>query len=158
MTEQGRATGPQRSPLLTTVAVVSAVLAVAALAWVLVSRDTSETPASKTPAALSKLQVVEVATTRQALAEGATAIDVRTPREYAAGHLQSANNLDLSAKGFDQQISALDPRDDFVVYCASGRRAAEAIQQMRNAGFTGQLTNSGGFEDLEDAGLDTQTG
>lgn len=159
MTEQGRAAGPQRrSRLLTTVAAIVAVLAVAALAWVLVSRDTSKTPASKTAAASSDLQVVDVKTTRQELVEGATAIDVRTPVEYAAGHLQGAKNIDLSAKDFDQQIAALDPEADYVVYCASGRRAAEAIKQMKYAGFTGQLANAGGYEDLDSAGLDTQTG
>ena len=129
----------------------------AALAWVLLERDTSEPPASKTAAASSGPQVADVATTRRALAEGGIAVDVRTPQEYAAGHLQGAKNIDLSAKDFDQQIASLDPDADYVVYCASGRRAAEAIKAMQAAEYTGELTNAGGYEDLDSAGLDTQT-
>ena len=143
--------------MLAVVAAISAVLVVAALAWVLLQRDISETPASNTAAPSSDLQVVDVATTRRALTEGGIAIDVRTPQEYAAGHLQGAKNIDLSAKDFDQQIAALDPDADYVVYCASGRRAAEAIKAMRDAEFSGALTNAGGYEDLDSAGLDTQT-
>ncbi len=144
--------------MLAVVAAISAVLVVAALAWVLLQRDISETPASNTAAPSSDLQVVDVATTRRALTEGDIAIDVRTPQEYAAGHLQGAKNIDLSAKDFDQQIAALDPDADYVVYCASGRRAAEAIKTMRDAEFSGALTNAGGYEDLERAGLDAATG
>ena len=158
MTDHGPGVGPQkRSRLLTAVAAILAVLVVTALAWVLLERDTSETPASKTAAASSGLQVVDVATTRRALADGGIAVDVRTPAEYATGHLQGAKNIDLSAKDFDQQIAALDPDADYVVYCASGRRAAEAIKAMQDAGYTGELTNAGGYEDLDSAGLDTQT-
>ncbi len=158
MTNQGLGVGPQkRSRLLTAVTAILAVLVVAALAWVLLERDTSEAPASKTAAPSSELQVVDVATTRRALTHGGIAIDVRTPQEYAAGHLQGAMNIDLSAKDFDQQIAALDPHADYVVYCASGRRAAEAIKAMKAAEYTGQLTNAGGYEDLDRAGLDTQT-
>ena len=160
MTGQARDAGPQkRSRLFTMPAAIVAVLALAALAWVFLERDAGESTASKTAAASSsELQVVDVETTRQALAEGASAIDVRTPGEYAAGHLQGAKNIDLSAEDFDQQVAALDPEADYVVYCASGRRAAQAIKQMKNAGFTGQLSNAGGYEDLESAGVDTQTG
>ena len=159
MTDQGHGVGPQRrSRLLTAVAAVLTVLVVAAaLAWVLLERDTSEPPASKTAAGSSGPQVADVATTRRKLAEGGIAVDVRTPQEYAAGHLQGAKNIDLSAKDFDQQIASLDPDADYVVYCASGRRAAEAIKAMKAAEYTGELINAGGYEDLDSAGLDTQT-
>ncbi len=140
------------------VAAVLAVLVVAAaLAWVLLERNTSETSASNAATPSSDLRVVDVATTRRALTDGGIAVDVRTPAEYAAGHLQGAKNVDLSAKNFDQQIAALNPDADYVVYCASGRRAAEAIKAMKDAGYTGELTNAGGYEDLDSAGLDTQT-
>lgn len=159
MTDQVRTSGPpKRSRLLIPVAVIVTVLALAALAWGLVAADTSKSPASKTPEASSGPQVVDVATTRRALGEGAAVIDVRTPVEYVAGHLQGAKNIDLSASDFDEQVAALDPAGDYVVYCASGRRAAEAIKAMKDAEFTGALTNAGGYEDLESAGLDTQTG
>ncbi|MFM1797126.1 MAG: hypothetical protein RL733_907 [Actinomycetota bacterium] len=37
---------------------------------------------------------------------GVVIFDVRTPEEFAAGHLQGAVNLDVSASTFDSQIAA----------------------------------------------------
>lgn len=63
---------------------------------------------------------------------GARLVDVRTPEEYAAGHIEGAVNVpvdtvdgsDLGAK--DQPI---------VVYCASGRRSARAAATLRTKGY-----------------------
>lgn len=38
-----------------------------------------------------------------------TVLDVRTPEEYAAGHLQGAQNINFRALNFSQQLSKLDP-------------------------------------------------
>lgn len=79
-------------------------------------------------------------------------IDVRTPEEYAAGHVEGAVNIDSSAEDFRERLDAL-PRDQYyVVYCATGRRAARAIETMRGLGF-GSVTNGGGFDDLVEQGV-----
>jgi phage shock protein E len=74
-------------------------------------------------------------------------IDVRTPSEYAGGHLQGAINLDVEDSGFLAQIETLTKSDNYVVYCHSGHRAGIAIDEMKQDGFTGSLTNAGGIDD-----------
>jgi phage shock protein E len=87
-------------------------------------------------------------------ADGRMLIDVRTPAEVAEGALDGAINIDLQGPDFAAAISDL-PRDDpYFVYCRSGNRSGQAIEIMRELGFT-DLVNGGGFEDLADAGLPT---
>ncbi len=68
--------------------------------------------------------------------QGAIVIDVRTPGEYAEGHVPDSLLIDVSASNFAAQISQLDPNQPYVVYCRSGNRSAVAISQMLAAGFT----------------------
>lgn len=82
-------------------------------------------------------------------------LDVRTPAEFAAGHVQGATNLDVNAPGFAQQIAALDKGKTYVLYCRSGNRSGRAAAQMQDAGFPA-LFNAGGFEALAAAGAPTQ--
>jgi len=63
-------------------------------------------------------------------------LDVRTPAEYAAGHLRGAVNLDTRSPGFHHRLTLLNPRDSYVVYCNGGRRAARARDIMEGLGFT----------------------
>ena len=72
-------------------------------------------------------------------------LDVRTPAEYAAGHVPGAINIphtELAAR-----LSELDgARDrDVVVYCRSGRRTSEAIGILGKAGFKRLLHLEGDF-------------
>lgn len=63
-------------------------------------------------------------------------IDVRTPAEYADGHLDGAVNIDLNSGMFDENISALPTDGDYILYCRSGNRSAQAASIMGSAGFT----------------------
>ena len=76
----------------------------------------------------------------------AAVIDVRTPAEYAAGHLEGALNIDVQGMNFAAELEALDKTADYVVYCRSGNRSGQAIAQMESLGFTGNLTNAGGVD------------
>ncbi|MBS2937652.1 TSUP family transporter [Nocardioides sp. J2M5] len=102
----------------------------------------------------SSTAVASPAAVRRAIVEGAVTLDVRTPAEYDAGHLDGARNLDIAAADFDAQLSNLDPTATYVVYCASGRRAAAAIEHMTKLGFD-HLRNGGGYDALAQAGLPT---
>ena len=73
-------------------------------------------------------------------------IDVRTPAEYAEGHLEGALNIDVESPLFAEQIGELDPSGTYVVYCRSGNRSAVAIDLMKGMGFT-DLINGGGYAD-----------
>lgn len=81
----------------------------------------------------------------------AAVIDVRTPAEFAEGHLDGAINIDFQSASFESQISELDESADYVIYCRSGNRAGKAIDSMKGQGFTGNLTNAGGIESASNA-------
>jgi phage shock protein E len=76
-------------------------------------------------------------------------VDVRTPAEYAAGHLQGAVNIDFQSQSFDGEVSDLDPNGDYVVYCQSGNRSAQAVSAMRDADLTVQ--DAGGIDEAAKA-------
>ena len=84
-----------------------------------------------------------------------TVIDVRTPGEYAAGHLAGAINIDVEASDFSARIASLDKSAPYLVYCHSGRRSAIAAKTMTDAGFT-DVADGGGMSDLVAAGAPVQ--
>lgn len=61
-------------------------------------------------------------------------IDVRTPEEYAEGHVPGAINLDVKNDAFAKKVSELDSTKNYYIYCRSGVRAksAEAIMLENN--------------------------
>lgn len=64
-------------------------------------------------------------------------LDVRTPDEYAEGHLPGAANADWQAADFLDQAEKLCPKDRPVgVYCRSGKRSAAAAKTLVKAGYT----------------------
>ena len=83
---------------------------------------------------------------------GTVVVDVRTPAEYAAGHLDGAINIDVESAGFDQQIAALETSTTYAVYCQSGRRSGLAAAAMDRAGFAHVVNLDGGIADLAGAG------
>ncbi len=82
-------------------------------------------------------------------------IDVRTPTEYAAGHIAGAQNIDVEAVDFGSKIASLDKNAPYLVYCHSGRRSRIATSQMASAGFT-DIVDGGAMADLVAAGALTQ--
>lgn len=67
----------------------------------------------------------------------AAVVDVRTPEEYAEGHLNNAANVDWKASDFMAKIEAAYPKEvPLALYCRSGRRSAEAAQALSKAGYS----------------------
>lgn len=63
-------------------------------------------------------------------------VDVRTPEEYAAGHLRDASNVDWFASDFMDQIAKAYPKGaSLAVYCRSGKRSAAAAAKLSKAGY-----------------------
>ncbi len=83
---------------------------------------------------------------------GVTVIDVRTPAEFAAGHVDGAVNIDVQSPAFATQIATLDQAQPYALYCRSGNRSAAAMDQMTSAGFTDVTNLDGGLTDLANAG------
>ncbi len=63
-------------------------------------------------------------------------IDVRTPEEYADGHIEDATNLNVYDKNFiEEAMKSLDSSKPVAVYCRSGKRSADAAQKLSEKGF-----------------------
>jgi rhodanese-related sulfurtransferase len=73
-------------------------------------------------------------------------IDVRTPEEFATGHLDGAVNIDWQGATFFEEIAKFDPAGTYVIYYRSGNRAGQAIDALADMGYT-NLTNAGGVND-----------
>lgn len=78
-------------------------------------------------------------------------IDVRTPAEFAEGHVEGAINLDLESGQFEAELPNLDPAQPYIVYCRSGRRSGVAVEIMKASGFT-KITD---YQTLENAANNT---
>ena len=63
-------------------------------------------------------------------------IDVRTAEEFTEGHVKGARNLSLLNGDFEKELANLDKDVAYSVYCRSGNRSGQAVELMRNAGFT----------------------
>ena len=80
------------------------------------------------------------------MSQYAAVIDVRTPEETSLGYLEGAQLFDIQNPSFMDMLSTLDPAADYYIYCRSGNRAGQAIETMKQAGFTGELVNGGSLE------------
>lgn len=67
--------------------------------------------------------------------EGAVLIDVRTPMEFAAGHIPGSKNIDLMDPHFGQKVDAYQRDSKVLLYCRSGNRSYHAGGMMKKLGF-----------------------
>ena len=83
-------------------------------------------------------------------------LDVRTPEEFANGHIAGAKNLDFYAPNFEQQLEKLDTTNTYLLYCASGNRSGKAANLMQNKGFKKIINSQAGFNELQQAAVPTK--
>ena len=63
-------------------------------------------------------------------------VDVRTPEEYAEGHISGAKNINVFDSDFvDEAEKTLDKSKPVAVYCRSGKRSADAARELSDIGF-----------------------
>jgi rhodanese-related sulfurtransferase len=62
-------------------------------------------------------------------------LDIRTPAEFMTGHIEGAININYKAGHFRTELSSLEPKKTYFVYCRTGRRTAEAVRIMKELGF-----------------------
>jgi rhodanese-related sulfurtransferase len=84
---------------------------------------------------------------------GVITLDVRTPIEFAEGHIEGARLIDFQSGNFENEIAALDKNATYAVYCRSGNRSGQAVKVMQDAGFTNVFNMNGGVIDWANAGL-----
>lgn len=84
---------------------------------------------------------------------GTVVLDVRTPAEFASGHLAGAVNIDIEAADFDARIGSMAKAVPYAVYCRSGNRSGVALARMSQLGFTHAYHLAGGIGAWQKAGL-----
>lgn len=88
-----------------------------------------------------RLTQLNPAEAKKLVAAGAKLIDVRSPGEYAMGHIPGSINVPVSELG--ARAKDLGAKDQpKVVYCASGTRSALARSVLKGQGFQ-QVFNLG---------------
>ena len=73
-------------------------------------------------------------------------LDVRTTREFQAGLIAGALNLDVTAADFEQKAAALDKSKTYLVHCASGVRSERACKKMTQLDFPHLYNLPGGYK------------
>lgn len=73
-----------------------------------------------------------------------TLIDVRTPEEFDAGHVENAVNINVYDKDFAKKVQALNTKKPIYVYCRSGHRSMNAAKILNELGI-GVTNLEGGF-------------
>jgi rhodanese-related sulfurtransferase len=84
---------------------------------------------------------------------GVIIVDVRTPEEFASGHIEGALNIDFNSGNFANEITRLNPSETYAVYCRSGSRSGQAASIMHKAGFHDVSNLNGGVIDWTNDGL-----
>lgn len=79
-------------------------------------------------------------------------LDVRTAKEFEAGHVPGAVNIDWSGPDFEKKVGALDKGKAYLVHCAAGVRSAKASAAMSKLNFKHLYNLEGGFKAWEKAG------
>ncbi len=83
----------------------------------------------------------------------ATVLDVRTPQEFASGHLAKARNIDWNGDNFEKQILPIAKAKPVFVYCLRGSRSASAAARMRSIGFKEVYELEGGIAKWQSANM-----
>ena len=79
-------------------------------------------------------------------------LDVRTPEEFAKGHIAGAKNVDFKAADFAEKVSALDKGKTYLVHCGSGRRSTKSLEVFQAQNISSILHLNEGFKAWEAAG------
>nr|WP_136251856.1 rhodanese-like domain-containing protein [Ningiella ruwaisensis] len=86
-----------------------------------------------------------------AMPESVMIVDVRTPEEYAEGHVPGAVNIPLAS--VSENLEKFGAKEqEIVVYCRSGRRAGQALNMLADAGFENLYHLEGDIMAWEKAG------
>ena len=78
--------------------------------------------------------------------KGYLIVDVRTPQEYAEGHIPHAINVPLDTIGTNPPAELPDKAQMIFVYCRSGARSMTASNKLAQMGYT-NIVEMGGIKD-----------
>ena len=89
---------------------------------------------------------MEEAAERLSIECGFIILDVRTPEEYAAGHIPGAINIPNETIGTDEIPQLREKEQRIYVYCRSGNRSKQASEKLAALGYT-DIVEIGGIID-----------
>jgi rhodanese-related sulfurtransferase len=70
-------------------------------------------------------------------------VDVRTPAEYASGHLAGSINVDWTSSGYEAEFAKLPKDKPLLLYCRSGGRSGQALEYLQAKGYQVQHMEGG---------------
>ena len=73
-------------------------------------------------------------------------IDIRTEKEYIAGHIAKAKLINFFEDDFKPLLEKLDRKTPYLVHCASGGRSGRSMEIFRDLGFTRIYHMNDGFK------------
>jgi rhodanese-related sulfurtransferase len=79
------------------------------------------------------------------ISKGAFLVDVRTPAEFAEGHVNGSVNIPLDQ--VQNQLAKFKNKENIVVFCRSGNRSSQAKSILEQNGFT-NVTNGGTWQEV----------
>ncbi len=82
-------------------------------------------------------------------------IDVRTPGEFGAEHIENASNIDFYSEAFRDELNNLDKNKTYLIYCRSGGRSGSALAIMAELNFKEAYNILGGINLWTTEGLPT---
>ncbi len=82
-------------------------------------------------------------------------IDVRTPNEYASGHIKGSKNINFYDGNFIEEMSKLNKDREVYIYCRSGGRSGKAASKLKAVGFTKIYDLQGGMKNWNSNKLET---
>ena len=78
--------------------------------------------------------------------KGAFLVDVRTPEEFAEGHVNASVNIPLDE--VPNRLEEFNGKETIIVFCKSGGRSGVAKSILNQAGF-GNVFNGGPWTDVK---------
>ncbi len=82
-------------------------------------------------------------------------LDVRTPEEFADGHIENAIIIDYYSETFRDDVNKLDKNKMYLIYCRSGNRSGSALNIMEELNFSEVYNMTGGIIQWNNEGLPT---
>ncbi|MBB6326622.1 rhodanese-related sulfurtransferase [Algoriphagus iocasae] len=84
---------------------------------------------------------------KEAIAEGAFLVDVRSAGEFASGSAKGAVNIPLDR--INSQLAKFKGKKNIVVFCRSGNRSAQAKSILEQNGFQ-NVVNGGTWNNVSE--------
>ena len=95
------------------------------------------------------IAVIDIETMKtEVIGKDVQLVDVRTPGEYDAGHIDDAINIDImNRETFTEKFDKFDKKKPIYIYCKLGGRSNKASKVLEELGFVTIYDFSGGYDE-----------